>query len=80
MMEVIDAGFETLLNVDNHIEDGYIVLGDAPGLGVEYDEEKLETMAVAPTGARTSAVPSARRRGAGLYSVPVGEPLELDAE
>ena len=80
MMEVIDAGFETLLNVDNHIEDGYIVLGDSPGLGVEYDEEKLEQMAVAPTGARTSAVPSARRRGAGLYSVPVGEPLELDPE
>ncbi len=42
MMEVIDAGFETLLDVDNHIEDGYIVLGDAPGFGVEYDEEKLE--------------------------------------
>ena len=66
MMEVIDAGFETLLDVDNHIEDGYIVLGDAPGLGVEYDEEKLEQMAVAPAGARTSAVPTTRRprRGA----------------
>ena len=37
-------------------------------------------MAVAPTGARTSAVPTARRRGAGLYSVRVGEPVELDAE
>ena len=80
MMEVIDAGFEAVLNADNRIEDGYVVLGDAPGLGVEFDEEKLEQMAVAPTGARTSAVPSARRRGAGLYSVPVGEPLELDPE
>ena len=80
MMEVIDAGFETLLHVDNHIEDGYIVLGDAPGLGVEFDLEKLETMAVAPTGARTSAVPTTRRRGAALYPVPVGEPLELDPE
>ena len=79
MMEVIDAGFETLLDVDSHIEDGYIVLGDAPGLGVEYDEEKLEQMAVAPTGARSSAVPTARRRGAGLYSVRVEEPLEMDA-
>ena len=80
MMEVIDAGWEAALHVDNRIEDGYIVLGDAPGLGVEFDEEKLDQMAVAPSGARSSAVPTARRRGAGLYPVRVGEPLELDAE
>ena len=79
MMEVIDAGFEAVLNVDNRIEDGYVVLGDAPGLGIEFDLEKLERMAVGPSGARTSAVPTARR-GAGLYPVPVGEPLELDPE
>ena len=80
MMEVIDAGFEAVLNADNHIEDGYLVLGDAPGLGIEFDLEKLEQKAVGTSGARTSAVPTARRRGAGLYPVPVGEPLELDAE
>ena len=79
MMEVIDAGFEAALNVDNHIEAGYVVLGDAPGLGLEFDLEKLEHMAVGPSG-RTSAVPTARRRGAALYPVPVGEPLELDPE
>ena len=38
MMEVIDAGFEAVLNADNRIEDGYVVLGDSPGLGIEFDE------------------------------------------
>ena len=47
MMEVIDAGFEAVLNADNRIEDGYVVLGDAPGLGIEFDLEKLEQMSVA---------------------------------
>ena len=42
--------------------------------------EKLEQVAVAPSGAGTGMVPPGRRRGAGLYSVRVGEPLELDKE
>ena len=80
MMEVVGAGREAVLEVDNHIEDGYIVLGDTPGLGVEFNTEKLEELAIDPTAARTDAVPSRRRRGAALYSVPAGEPAELELE
>jgi hypothetical protein len=79
-MEVVGAGREAVLEVDNHIEDGYIVLGDAPGLGVEFNAEELEKLAVAPTAARAGAVPSGRRRGAALYPVPAGEPAEPDLE
>jgi L-alanine-DL-glutamate epimerase-like enolase superfamily enzyme len=34
MMEVVDPGREHCLRFDNHIEDGFIVLGEAPGFGV----------------------------------------------
>ena len=80
MMEVVGAGREAVLTVDNRIEDGYIVLGDAPGLGIEFDAAKLEELAIDGTTPRTGAVPSGRRRGAGLYEVPPDEPAELELE
>ena len=42
MMEVVEGGREKILKSDNFIEDGFIVLGDKPGLGVEIIPEKLE--------------------------------------
>ena len=68
-MEVVDPGREHCLRYDHHIEDGYIVLSDAPGLGIEVDESVLaELQANPPTGKGT--FPLYRREGAGRYIVP----------
>jgi L-alanine-DL-glutamate epimerase-like enolase superfamily enzyme len=42
MMEVVDVGRDAVMQVDNQIEDGWIVLGDSPGLGMTIDDKKLE--------------------------------------
>ncbi len=80
MMEVVAAGREAVFSVDNHIEDGWIVLGDSPGLGITFDEEKLERFAVERPSREGMATPWGRRRGAGLYEVGPNEPEELGEE
>lgn len=68
MMEVVDPGREHCLKWDSRIEDGFIVLGDAPGFGIEIDETKLkELQANPPTG--KGKFPFPRREGAGRYIV-----------
>ncbi|MSR81794.1 MAG: mandelate racemase/muconate lactonizing enzyme family protein [Candidatus Latescibacteria bacterium] len=65
-MEVVDPGREQCLRFGHYLEDGFIVLSDSPGLGIEVDEEKLKALqANAP--ARQGKFPFARREGAGLY-------------
>jgi L-alanine-DL-glutamate epimerase-like enolase superfamily enzyme len=69
MMEVVDPGREHCLKWDNHLEDGFIVLGEAPGFGIEVDETRLrELQANPPTG--QGRFPFPRRDGAGRYIVP----------
>ena len=69
IMEVVDPGREHCLKFDNYIEDGHIVLSDAPGFGIEVDEAKLAALkANPPTGKGTFPFP--RREGAGRYLVP----------
>ena len=69
MMEVVDPGREHCLKWDHRVEDGFIVLGDAPGFGIEIDEPKLrELQAHPPTG--RGKFPFPRREGAGRYIVP----------
>lgn len=71
MMEVVDPGMDVCFTVDTRIEDGWIVLGDTPGVGIVFDEEKLEALAVkTPSAGR--GIPG-RREGAGLYVVPPSE-------
>ena len=69
MMEFIDAGRDAVFTHDGRIEDGWLVLGDQPRLGIRFDEEKLQAHTVErpPPGAGPS--PWGRRRGAGLYEV-----------
>ena len=69
MIEVVEAGRDVCFSVDTKIEDGCVVLGDAPGLGIQFDEEKLQELAVAKTNTKTFIMPG-RRQGAGLYIVP----------
>ena len=80
MLEVIDAGRDAPFQVDNRVEDGWIVLGDAPGIGIEFDDAKLDKCAVKTPAPEAKASPWGRRRGAGLYEVPVCEPEELRPE
>ena len=65
-MEVVDPGREHCLTFDNAIEDGFIVLGNEPGLGIEVDEGKLRELQQNPPQ-RKSGFPFSRREGAGLY-------------
>ena len=68
-MEVVDPGREHCLKYDSRIEDGFIMLGDAPGFGIEVDEKKLADLkANPPTG--KGRFPFPRRDGAGRYIVP----------
>ena len=46
MMEVVDAGRDAAFRSDHRLEGGWIVLGDAPGLGITFDEQRLAELAV----------------------------------
>jgi L-alanine-DL-glutamate epimerase-like enolase superfamily enzyme len=46
MMEVIDAGRDAVIRSDHRLEDGCIVLSDAPGLGITFDSDRLQQHAV----------------------------------
>ena len=71
MQEVKDLGPPEGLTIDNHIEDGYIILGDSPGIGFTADEARLKELAAAPAPVSDcGAMPFPRREGAGLYEVP----------
>ena len=72
IMEVVDPGREHCLKYTNYLEDGHIVLGDAPGFGIEIDEQKLAALqASPPTG--QGRFPFPRREGAGRYIMPPSE-------
>jgi L-alanine-DL-glutamate epimerase-like enolase superfamily enzyme len=73
MMEVVDVGMDTILHSDQYIEDGWIVLGDSPGFGLTFDEDKLAAATVDTPSRDAGASPWGRRQGAGLYEVPLGE-------
>jgi len=80
MMEVVDAGMDAGMIVDNRIEDGWIVLGDSPGLGITFDEDTLKEMAVDKPSPGACLSPGGRRRGAGLYEVGPDESELIDEE
>ena len=66
--EVQDTGFPRGVTVDQTIQDGGIVLGDEPGLGIVLDEAILD--APATDGWSASQGPHVRPRRAGLRLVP----------
>jgi L-alanine-DL-glutamate epimerase-like enolase superfamily enzyme len=79
-MEVFNAGRTVGMKMDIRIEDGWIVLGDRPGNGIEFDEAKLEELAVEESAATRTGLPAGRRRGAALYEVGPNEPDEVEIE
>ncbi|ONK09616.1 enolase C-terminal domain-like protein [Streptomyces sp. MP131-18] len=69
--EVQDLGFPVGLTVDQTIEDGGIVLGDAPGLGITVDEAAIaETAGLQDADWSHPAGPHVRPGDAGLRLVP----------
>ena len=79
-MEVVDAGQDRSFKHDSRVEDGYIILGDRPGNGIQFDMEKLEQFRVTQRSASAAPSPWGRRRGGGLFVVGEGEPEELGEE
>jgi L-alanine-DL-glutamate epimerase-like enolase superfamily enzyme len=77
MMEMVQAGREVCFTVDTRIEDGYIVLGETPGVGMVFDEEKLARLEVEQLSPGISLGSWGRRRGAGLFIVPPDEADDL---
>jgi L-alanine-DL-glutamate epimerase-like enolase superfamily enzyme len=68
-MEVVDPGREHCLKFDSRIEDGHIMLSEAPGFGIEVDERKLAELKANPPKGK-GRFPFPRRDGAGRYIVP----------
>jgi L-alanine-DL-glutamate epimerase-like enolase superfamily enzyme len=67
MMEVVDPGREkAFAGWDNHIEGGWVVMGNEPGLGIEVDEKKLKALQDNPPK-RRPGFPFPRREGAALW-------------
>jgi L-alanine-DL-glutamate epimerase-like enolase superfamily enzyme len=75
MMEVVASGRDAVFNPDYRIEDGWIILGERPGLGLEFDAEKLAAHVVETPSPVAGPSPWGRRRGAGLYLVPPEEAM-----
>ena len=66
MMEVVAAGRGACFTVDSRIEDGWILLGNSPGLGIVFDQEKLDKFSIGIPSPGSDSNPWGRRRGAGL--------------
>ena len=77
MMEVVDPGREDAFESwDNHIEDGWIVIGNTPGLGISLNKDKINALQSADFN-RKPGFPFPRREGAGLWIKDI-EPGEVD--
>mgnify|MGYP001254718396 FL=1 len=77
MMEVVDPGREDAFESwDNHIEDGWIVIGNTPGLGISINTDKINALQSADFN-RKPGFPFPRREGAGLWIKDI-EPGEVN--
>lgn len=79
-MEVVDAGRDEVFDHDSRVEDGWIILGDRPGNGIQFDPQKLERRRVTHGSPAAAPSPWGRRRGGGLHIVAEGEPEEVGQE
>lgn len=71
-MEVVEGGREVCFAVDTWIEDGWIRIGDTPGLGITIDPARLAAIEIDPSKpAPPNAMPFPRRDGAGQVRVPL---------
>jgi L-alanine-DL-glutamate epimerase-like enolase superfamily enzyme len=57
MIEVVDAGRDACFSIDNRIDKGHVVLGEEPGLGLVFDEERLEALSVKTVDTNKTGIP-----------------------
>jgi hypothetical protein len=68
IMEVGEGTIEDgVYNTDITFDDGYAILGDRPGTGVQIDYEALERQQVQSVSFGAGPSPFGRRPGAGLW-------------
>jgi L-alanine-DL-glutamate epimerase-like enolase superfamily enzyme len=71
MIEVHDDQTEEpVFDADNRIEDGHVVLGDRPGIGLEILRDQLAAHAVDALAPGSGVGVKGRRAGAGRFEVP----------
>lgn len=73
MIEIVNAGMEVGFTVDHTIEDGYLMPGDSPGLGISFDGDVMERLEKQASAEAPRFVMPGRREGAGLYVLPPGD-------
>ena len=78
MMEIIEPEPPVGISADTKMEDGWIVIGNQPGLGLSVDESKIRAIDTDEEPGYRTALPWGRRRGAGLYLVGPEEPASLE--
>ncbi len=66
MMELVNAGRDAVFTHDYRVDDGWLVLGDEPGTGIRFNEEKLRAHAVDQPSPSAGPSPWGRRQHAGL--------------
>ena len=72
MKEVLEVGLDKGLKIDSYVEDGWIILGNKPGFGLDFDETEVAAMEQAYWNTPPQQMPRlwGRRQGAGLLEVP----------
>ena len=75
--EVQDLAFPVGLDIDQEFDDGGIVLGDRPGIGIVVDEERLASASAVPAAAASG--PHVRPERAGLRMVAEPDVIEEPA-
>ncbi len=79
MMEVVGAGSDAVFTSDHRLENGTIVLGDRPGIGITFDEERLTAHTVDRPSAATLGSHYRRSVNSGVREVDVPA-LAADAD
>lgn len=77
MMEVIDAGRDAVFRSDHRLEHGWIVLGDTPGLGITFDEDRLAQHTVERPSAEALGTAYRRAMDSGISEPGIPVPHEV---
>lgn len=74
MMEVIDPGPDAVYATGDRMADGYIILGEEPGLGITFDEDRLARHAVDLPSADSLGMRYRRAADSGIAETGSGAP------
>ena len=66
MLEVLAAGRDALFDINITLADGFLELGDRPGIGIEFDVDRVMEYVVEKPSREAGPSPYGRRHDAGL--------------